>query len=189
MLVDHDKRGTGPFTHPLDAIAKSNSIGHRILLSIVLLCEALSTASHRIYHQQLERHRSNFTSLTPSLLCDRLRAVGWCPWQIESLEAIQNLDCSTLYALSMMDRRALQKDHSKCSVDKCYGYDVNYETYTSKHVSRRCKCAFLPPEGSSVPLCVSWILDDGGLPLLSLSEGGESPPYLSIKYSSLVSLT
>lgn len=152
-LLRDDKRNVGTFARQLSVDEKLRSPGHRVLLSVIVLGEALTMAAKRIYESQPQQYKPGFVSLAPTLLCQRLKSAGWCPWQIERLEYDTRMICTTLYTLSMVDQHRLQKDHSKCSVEKCYGYDVDYDTYRSKHVSPWCDCKFLPSKNSSVSLC------------------------------------
>lgn len=164
------------------------SPGHLVLLSIMMLYEALHAAATLIYQHfpgdPFPGHLSNF----PPLLKELLEIAGWCAFEIEALEQFPDIRCTSAYFLSMIDRRGLQKDHSSCSLaGKCRAYDVDYDAYVTKHVTPNCKCRFLPPDNSNVPLCVSWILDDGGIPLLTVHDNEDGvQPYLTVTYSPMV---
>ena len=188
-LVKDDRKQRGAFAPCFGAVERSQSPGHRVLLSIITLCETISIAGREIYEAQSNAFKPSFSSLCPSILIQRLQSAGWCPWQIECLETDDSMSCLTLYMLSMIDQTCLGKDHTRCSTNKCYGYDVDYETYKSKHSSPNCNCTFLPRTDEDVISFVCWVLDNGGVPLLSLSDTGEdNDASINVIYCPLVRL-
>ena len=186
-LVEDDKKRRGAFAPCFDTVERSQSPGHCVLLSIIAFCETISIAGQEIYAAQSVGYKPRFISLLPSILTQRLQSAGWCPWQIEYLEEDSNMGCLTAYMLSMIDQTRLSKDHTSCSTKKCYGYDVNYDTYKSKHSSPSCNCTFLPRTDEDFTLRISRVLDDGDIPLLSLSDSGEdSDASINVKFYSPV---
>ncbi|KAK4941940.1 hypothetical protein LTR10_018270 [Elasticomyces elasticus] len=186
-LVTDDQRKEGAFAPKKSLVEPARSLGQRVVMSIIVLCETITAAGRQIYDAQPDAYKPRFGVGFPSLLAERLKSAGYCPWQILQLESDSNMDCGTAYTLSRIDRTQLGKDHSRCSAnDKCYGYDVDYDTYTTRHVVPHCACVELPCAGDGVSLSISWILDDGGLPLLLLDDtGDDEEAAVRVVYSSL----
>ena len=172
-LVEYDRRRIGPFSPHHGITDMSKPPGHLILLSIILLCETLDSAMREIYqHLRDTPHLSCFRSIFPSTLILRLEAAGWCPGQIQMLEAETGLNCSTTYLLGSMEMALKGKGHSLCTKARCRAYDVDYETYVTKHVDVGCRCMGLPRKDTAELVSISKALNGGELPLLWLEDSG-----------------
>jgi hypothetical protein len=128
---------------------------------------------HEIYkHLEGTPHLSNYNSMLPSTLVLRLEAAGWCAGQIQMLETETSLNCSTVYLLGSMEMASKGKTHSLCTKARCRAYDVDYETYVTKHVDVGCQCVELPRTDTPELVSVSKALNEGELPLLWLEDSG-----------------
>lgn len=175
-------RQNNPFDHCNGQILEKNSSGHLVLLSILMLFEVLHQAAELIYGDSVDPFPGPLPAAS-AILKGNLVSAGWCPLEIGMLEHMAEISSTAAYFLSMIDRKSLQKDHSRCvSVTKCTAYDVNYDTYETKHVHPGCSCTFLPPIHSSVLLSISWIWDAGGIPLLTFHKEDGDKASLKVTY-------
>src|SRR5271168_2802443 len=106
-------------------------------------------------------HEPSHTS-SPAFLENRLKSAGWCPSEVANT---QRLGPSALYVATNIHRPADGKDHTSCNRIKCKAYDINEETYQTKHnVDGLCSCPFLGPPLKDV---LNILLNTDSIPLIS----------------------
>jgi hypothetical protein len=168
-----------------DSLASNDQEGNgsKILISVVLLIEALKVARHFVYRDPLKKDNSriggeSFSSLRPLEGFDRLlQRAGWCPYDVQLLRQQDNNTCR--YYLSQLDRCVSLEDHSTCTTDECALNTIPAEQYYCAHVNADCgQCEHLHSElttESSLDFglvglnAVSTILKDGHIPLITVS--------------------
>ncbi|KAL4996885.1 hypothetical protein BDV10DRAFT_202047 [Aspergillus recurvatus] len=140
-----------------------------ILLSIITLVEYLRRA-------RIDVNRYSWEANLPALVWDfppldqALSAAGWCEAEISRLGS--QTDCSTRIYLAQIDRWAQGKDHSRCVAGKgCQVHQIDEATYRTRH-RPDCKGEAMCWGVGPVVEDVVKILDDGGYPLVILSDSG-----------------
>lgn len=68
-----------------------------------------------------------------------------------------------------MERAATARDHTNCLNQKCLAYQVDEQTYRTKHSDEQCSCAH---HGPHLPTLI-FIIERGKIPLLRISQGEE----------------
>lgn len=149
-----------------------------IILSIELLGEFLQSALFRasqtrllpdwLSHSTDEVNWLNHGNLKTSILYQRLRSNGWCPFEVAMLKT--KFPGSGLLYVSTLDRPQAAKDHSRCTEFKCFAYQLNEATYKTKHVEDDCNCPYVFDDSS----LVHSILLGGSIPLLLFTDSGDS---------------
>jgi hypothetical protein len=122
---------TGPerlFSAVRDLDADPLKIWQAVHLSAIILGEQLHDALETYYGTDLYPHFGR--SL---LLAQRMLIAGWCPSEIRMHED-QKLDQTTFYYFQLMDRRALGRDHGKCTSSHCWTEKIDWSTYRTAHV-------------------------------------------------------
>lgn len=187
-LIYDDRRSGEWFSREMDAGERLASPGHLTILSVLLLCETLTNAWHLIYEKNADLHRRPACAhVFPTVLRGLMARAGWCPGEIESPDINADINSSSAYLLAMMDRTVLEKDHTSCDIARCTAYDVDYDSYKTKHTTLGCLCRQLPMLTESINTCISWILDDGGMPLIWLSDlGSDEEALVNVTYCSIV---
>jgi hypothetical protein len=155
-----------------------NALDRRIILSIELLGEFLQSTSFRAYgtrrmpdwrsHSVDEVSWVNHGNLAKSILYERLRSDGWCPYELAMLKT--KFPGSGLYFFSNLDRPGARKDHRKCTESKCFTYQLNQERYRTRHVEHDCNCLEVVDDRR----LVHSILRGGSYPIISLTAEGTS---------------
>lgn len=97
-----------------------------------------------------------------NLLVSKMRQSGWCPSDVSMVS--QDFSPATLVYLSRMKREATSRDHSACTSQKCFAFQIDDSTYTTKHCQDKCTCEFVGPPIEQVVQ----IIADGGVPLMSI---------------------
>ncbi|RVX68173.1 hypothetical protein B0A52_08681 [Exophiala mesophila] len=97
-----------------------------------------------------------------NLLVSRMRQSGWCPSDVSMVS--QDFSPSTMVYLSRMKREATSRDHSACTRQKCFAFQIDDSTYTSKHCQENCTCEYVGPQIDQVVK----IIAGGGVPLMSI---------------------
>lgn len=153
-------------------------LDRRIILSIELLGEFLQSAlfrasqtrllPDRLSHSTDEVNWLNHGNLKTSILYQRLRSDGWCPFEVAMLKT--KFPGSGLLYVSTLDRPQAAKDHSRCTEFKCFAYQLNEATYKTKHVEDDGNCPYVFDDSS----LVHSILLGGSIPLLLFTDGGDS---------------
>ncbi len=117
-------------------LGRVGSKAHQLILSIVMLGEALTNAASVIYE---DFEKFGWPSI--SLVSILMEFVGWCPFQVSQLH--QRSTNSHLYYLSFFNQRQFSKSHKSCYKDYCLAYQVDEKTYETRHVKDDCKCDFI----------------------------------------------
>ena len=187
-LIHDDRAERNWFSTASFGTDRSRSPGHLVLLSLAILCETLVTSWKAIYTKNEKIHlQVSHGFFFPNILKECLRNAGWCSGEIEALDLDAETYCSSAFLLSHVNRHILGKSHLSCDKDRCKAYDMDHHTYKSKHVMQECRCRLLPGANGAANLCTSWILDDGGMPLVRLSDPGrDEEAFVNVIYCPIV---
>ncbi|KKY15356.1 putative het domain-containing protein [Phaeomoniella chlamydospora] len=109
-----------------------------------------------------KQHEVYFRFGPNDLIRSRLRANGWCPYQLIQLE--EQLTPIALYYSSMIKRPPNATDHSYCTTEHCTTNQVDESTYQTQHVCPGCECESMGPD----PTKLAEIIDQGGIPLIAI---------------------
>ena len=144
-------------------LGRVGSKAHQLMLSIVILGEALTNAASVIYEDF-----DNFSWPSVSLVSVLLECVGWCPFQVSQLH--RRGTNSHLYYLSFFNQQQFSKSHKSCCKDYCLAYQVDEKTYETRHVKEDCKCEFISFDEQAVDVS-KWI-EHGQTPLVKREVNG-----------------
>lgn len=173
-LIADDRAERNWFSAAKSGRERSKSVGHLVLLSLVVLCETLVASWKNIYAKNENIHlRPSHGFLFPNIIKDRLRNAGWCVGEIDAMDTDSDISCSSAFLLGSINQYILGKSHFSCDKVRCKAYDIDYDTYESKHVAQGCHCKLIPGLHEPANICISWILDDGGMPIVWLSDPGK----------------
>jgi hypothetical protein len=153
-------------------------IDRRLSTSFMILGETLSWAM-----QQLEIHvGASIAGWTghlddgwgpSSLVFDRLREQGWCPYSISMLRGMLKNNVSGLYYASTYPTSPDQRlglNHNRCTDRVCSAKYLVDGRYEMRHVMADCTCSFIGPNVRDVLR----VLDSDGIPLLYYQGSFES---------------
>ncbi|MCJ1287815.1 hypothetical protein MMC26_007167 [Xylographa opegraphella] len=100
-----------------------------------------------------------------------MRRAGWCP---SELYAITNKFSSlqSRYFLSRIKKPEPHKVHDQCNTRFCQWNQTKPRTYVTKHRDQQCSC--LDYNDADLAITVRHILNEGGLPLIKITEDGPS---------------
>lgn len=84
-----------------------------------------------------------------------------------------DINCSSAFLLGCMNRCIVHKSHLSCDKTPRRAYDIDYHTYESNHTMQECRCKLLPGTSDPAHVCISWIIDEGGMPIVLLSDSGK----------------
>ncbi|EXL42637.1 hypothetical protein FOCG_15089 [Fusarium oxysporum f. sp. radicis-lycopersici 26381] len=130
------------------------------------------------------------------IISQLLERAGYCPYQVETCdrEYLSQGNLGLRWYLTFLDRRGIPGDHSKCTTEKCVGYQVDESTYETKHLfDRDCDCELISlSQGFEVNLVLSCVRR-GGTPLIRVDwpfvrifqmgvDEGPTPPYVAISH-------
>ncbi|KAL9118922.1 MAG: hypothetical protein Q9187_004523 [Circinaria calcarea] len=146
-----------------------------VLLSILIMAETLKNAAMLIWRFPLRQLLSSplisvglFRRQNP--LKHYFNRAGWCLNEVAMLEDL--VDTTGLYIASLLKRPSLSNEqlHSGCTSQDCNAYQVDYQTYKTKH-TRECldlsSCPFVFVDDQKV----SSILENGDkIPVISLTS-------------------
>ncbi|RBA15946.1 HET domain-containing protein [Fusarium proliferatum] len=189
-----------------------------VLLSIKILgmtlCEALPTVysnfvpiagadSEPLFrvdrastHERLNKVEFPSSYCSDPIVSQLLARAGYCPYQVETCdrEYLSQGDLGLRWYFTFLDRRGIPGDHSKCTTEKCVGYQMDESTYETKHLfDRDCDCEFISlSHGFEVNLVLSCVRR-GGTPLIRIDwpffrifqmgvDDGPTPPYVAISH-------
>jgi hypothetical protein len=135
-------------------------ISPEISLSIMVLADTLSKAAFTIYRIPMSRGSWGISELLVSRMLD----AGWCPNVMSILKS--TAQTQPLYYASTLGSPRVPKDHASCTEYSCAADQINAASYTTRHRSKGCTCAFV-----EVPVKhVVEIILKGGLPLINCIE-------------------
>ena len=142
-----------------------------VLLSIVVLAEALEHAKEAIYGIAV----SSFSWDESLAVRIWLIGAGWCINEIVWLtNQLTNCHASGLAYVSCINRHVSVKDHSKCSLERCVLADIDYETYKPVHTTQGCSCHDVSLQyGMSTEM--DSLVREGAIPLITF------PPHAAEK--------
>jgi len=179
-------------------LAEKPPTGHLVLMSIILLGEALDQAKKYVYSEKGEKVRdlnelagdrnnvlvilAQITEIWKLPFYVRLLLLhgGWCEYEIDTLDkTIDESRISVLYYLSFLDRHQmlpLGKGHSDCSREACIVNNVDRKMYKTRHTDE-CNgapgtCEFIHLEESEKEFLE--IIRSSGVPLVQVSCQGNS---------------
>lgn len=142
-----------------------------IMLAIGVLAERLMAAVFDLYaHLGLEKPtvspwawRMEDIHDGGQLILSILRARGWCPYDVRTLD-FETKQLSILYYYSNLKAPRSSKDHSECSGERCLAMSTNPSTYRLSHLREGCSCPLLFADQKEV----AQILEQGSIPLISI---------------------
>ncbi|KAG4291533.1 HET domain-containing protein [Fusarium proliferatum] len=125
-----------------------------------------------------------------------LARAGYCPYQVETCdrEYLSQGDLGLRWYFTFLDRRGIPGDHSKCTTEKCVGYQMDESTYETKHLfDRDCDCEFISLSHGFEANLVLYCVRRGGTPLIRIDwpffrifqmgvDDGPTPPYVAISH-------
>jgi len=117
-------------------LGRVGSKAHQLMLSIIIMGEALTNAASAIYDSF-----TKFSWPSSPIISIFMEVGGWCPFQIAQLR--RHCSNSRLYYLSFFDRTQFSKSHRRCCQYYCLAYHVEEKTYQTGHVNEGCDCAFV----------------------------------------------
>ena len=151
-------------------VATHEDFDWRIKFSIASLCETMSHAVNRVLDNigfsdgELANTSYAATFCGPEITAQMLHA-GWCPSDISrAKDKFQSTQ--TLYFLSRMSRKEIERDHSNCTTHLCNSFQIDLKTYETRHRTPDCRCTLASPNADHVVAA----LQDGKLPVLKLTD-------------------
>lgn len=152
-----------------------------ILLSIRVLIDTLrflclGDGDHEI--APLVRYELRPSS-TAQLLINLMKSNGWCPFQINYI--LHSFYSPLVYYISQI-RRCHRSDitHENCSRDACVAFNIDRDTYTTRHEQCDCLCSLVYIPGNEMRK----IIDRGGIPLAFLKRSATGEVSLGVKAAS-----
>lgn len=123
----------------------SASLPFSIEMSMVILEETLDRASRRNFGID---HNGYFQGTLNTSLTRRLEHNGWCPSEVSLATA--TLDHTSTLLANQLHRQATRADHSRCSSTKCLAFDIDVETYETRHTLECTGCTHIAIDSHEV---------------------------------------
>ena len=145
-------------------------IWHVVHLSILMLGEYLTNIT-KFFLQCIDPTPSPWWGRN-NLACELMDSAGWCPSLSRSLSD-QEVDQTTIYYLSRMQKSDTRNDHIDCTTSLCTLERLNVDTYKTQHAddcsgSRMCHDVHLEPSMWTFLLDIVYKRQ---VPLLTVIEG------------------
>jgi hypothetical protein len=109
----------------------------------------------------------------------RFEGLGWCPNDVLRLSKMVSINALCYFATIP---RMESVDHKQCREDLCDANNIDERNYRTKHVKPDCNCCYITSTSEEASL----ILEDGGIPLISLDllpvDDGMDPRVEIMKY-------
>ena len=153
----------------------ANIVGVEVELSIQLLGNALQHAvtsvsvnSNNDFEAFVDTSDVPWDLRSKNIFLEkRMRDQGWCPSVVES--PLMPMNISYKYYLSLYGPPRV-RNHAEAGCEatdqSCRATSVKLAGYKTQHVGEGCECEFLMPDMTEV----CRIINDGGIPMLFLSE-------------------
>ena len=143
VRLDRDARLFPDVTSVLQPRGPTSELSDRpwckILFSLVILGEHIDSAFHDLRDAMCNEVRSSagMNWELSRLGYDLLTEAGWCLGEIFSFrQRTSNVAC--LYYISFFDRKPLQRDHSRCSQERCIANQIDDDQYEVRHIDGMC---------------------------------------------------
>lgn len=166
----------------------------KVLLSICLLWEELAKAMMHVYPGYLYVYKpgspytmatewtfaqfSTFREQSP-ILQDLLRDSGWCHQDVRRIINQGGEFLTTrMYHLSKLRRGIGMRDHSGCAGEACTARSANADGGVLVHEDNNCTC-----EPREEKFRISRIVEQGGVPVLTVREAGDGQTTLTVEPS------
>ncbi|KAL7914497.1 hypothetical protein GGI35DRAFT_434509 [Trichoderma velutinum] len=126
----------------------SHRIDGAVWDSVLVLCTTLQTAAFFMYSSiPLEKPFTVPFNTIPARLTPQLFAEnGWCPREKKIVSDLVDSDHCALLLCAQLDRHH-GYDHSRCNAGSCEAYQVNPDTYQTRHYQVDCDCDFVGFDG------------------------------------------
>jgi hypothetical protein len=131
--------------HPSSEYPEWAPLLESILPSILLMLEAIEGMAQRFYptHPRLRLDRRHFPPDAQCKRLERLTRLGWCPFTLDRLNKTTNNSVMSWIEVAQFKRETNR--HTSCESSQCRLYQIDPESYQTKHVSPTCKCSFQSP--------------------------------------------
>lgn len=151
------------------AAGKKSPLGPEIELSIYIVISTLQYELAHTMSTELMTRRvvDEWGIRTCQLLITRMLEDGWCPSHVEMLAS--SVDAASMYFANLLGPPRVEKDHSRCSNDKCEADQIRESEYVTAHSTEDCGCSHLSPNLSKI----GSILESGGIPYITISLSAE----------------
>lgn len=173
-----------------------NSTLSRICLSIALLGEAITATMKDVFIERGLPPTNRFSYRFPSNVdCGKpiieiMKRNGWCPNRLAYFDnAAANL-VGMLWFYANLKPPEVADGHRSCTSEQCLSLQVDLQEYHTRHVNKKCNCAFLGPDKGDLAEAVSWesiplaeMLQntDGDLGI-KLSKGNANTEFVAISH-------
>ena len=156
----------------MDGLAKSaaaagttTSLPPEVELSIYIMISTLQYELSYVFSKELITRRvvDEWGIRTCHILTTRMLEDGWCPSHVEMLAV--SVDAAAMYFANLLGPPKIEKDHSRCSNDKCDADQIVEAEYVTAHTTENCSCDFVSPDIGEVGL----ILNSGNIAYVSIS--------------------
>ena len=142
----------------------------RIMVSITSVANLVATAvNFRLSQSGLKGGLPAPITYMPPFADEETRqsmlAHGWCRSDISRMED-KFISPQTRVFLSMLDKREPGRSHQECTEQLCQVYQIDPQTYKTKHRVSECECKQVQMDYSAAQR----ILNDGGIPILSIEQ-------------------
>ena len=116
-----------------------------ILPSILLMLEAVEGMFKRFDpgHRRLSFGLAQFPPDAQQKRLQRLIDLGWCPFTLDRLSRTTNISLMSWMDVSQFKREP--NHHTSCDRSKCELYQIDRESYKTKHITPTCTCASVGP--------------------------------------------
>ncbi|KAI9777355.1 MAG: hypothetical protein M1839_008963 [Geoglossum umbratile] len=147
-------------------------IPQELQLSLAILFATLGAAKIHVFPNSDSAYLSSHTCKS---VIDRLKMDGWCGSDIALLfggnvGGDSPSSILELYYASLLGPRKNRKDHLTCRESRCLGYQIDDESYQTRHLEGCIGCLFI-----EVPLAeLCSIIDGGYTPLITLTSTSDS---------------
>jgi hypothetical protein len=140
-------------------------------LAIRLVCYALWNLAVKRDGPQTQTPRVQRLMLSGAPESKRMVAEGWCPLEVEKCRMTGGGVDTPVYLLQLMRVKAGWniRTHESCKKTECVANNVDESDYVTRHVQEDCTCSHLQANVEQLHK----ILQDGGVPLLMITPGGE----------------
>ncbi|KFY92248.1 hypothetical protein V500_04235 [Pseudogymnoascus sp. VKM F-4518 (FW-2643)] len=165
LNVDEANRVMNGLTKSAAVAGTKSPLPFEVELSIYIMISTLQYEVAHIFTIKWPTRRvvDEWGIRTCHLLTTRMLEDGWCPSHVEMLAG--DVDAAAMYFANLLGPPKVEKDHSRCSNDKCMADQIDEAEYTTAHTTENCTCDFVSPDIGQVGL----ILDSGNIPYVSIS--------------------
>ncbi|KIW91456.1 uncharacterized protein Z519_08352 [Cladophialophora bantiana CBS 173.52] len=140
-----------------------------VLLSIRVLIDTLQFACLGAKADRIRPHGWSLpeSALTVQFITRLMTSNGWCIFQINHV--LRTFYSPLVWYIAQIQRHYRPEiTHDKCTRDACTAFNINPNTYQTRHAQPSCSCAFIPIPTDEMRR----IIKQGGIPLAFLERSG-----------------